>query len=1355
MAITRIVVDGKEILAKTGQTILEVCRESGIYIPTLCHDDQLKPLGSCWICVVEVKGYGLATSCATRIADGMVVETNNARVASARKQCLELLLFDHYGDCVAPCQDACPAGVDVQGYIALIARGAYKEAVELIKETLPLPVVIGRICPHPCEEACRRGLVDHPLSICSLKRFAADCELLGKRRFAPLLKPRSGFRVAIIGSGPAGLSAAYYLIQMGHEVTIFEALPKPGGMLRYGIPDYRLPKDILDQELATITELGMVIRTDQALGKDFTIKGLLEDGFHAIFLAIGAHQSQRMNVEGEDLEGVLPGTDFLRAVALGELPQIGKRVAVIGGGNTAIDSARTALRLGVEVTIVYRRSRAEMPATGWEVEEAEEEGIKLHFLAAPVRIIGRNGRVNAIECIKMALGEPDASGRPTPEPIPSSEFALPVDSVIAAIGQKPDLSFLSEESVLKTERGNIAANPDTLLTDMKGVFAGGDCVTGAATAVEAIAAGRKAASAIDRYLKGKELVAVNKPFNISKGELNELVGREEFVQVERKPKRKMPKLRPIERRSNFQEIELGYPEDMAKREAERCLECGCKAVYDCSLRQLATEYEISPVPVRRDRCYYPLDRSHPFIERDSNKCISCERCARICLDVQGIGALSVTYRVGTTEGYGGSLLETTCESCGQCVASCPVGALVAKKSQHPTREVKSICPYCGCGCGIYLGVRGGVIVNVRGDADNPVNKGNLCVKGRFGYDFINHPERLTTPLVRRNGKFTEATWDEALELIASRLANYKGDQFAVISSAKCTNEENYVIQKFTRAVMGTNNIDHCARLCHAPTVVGLLGVIGSGAMTNSINEVGDAACILAIGTNTTAAHPIIGLEIKKAVSNGAKLIVANPREIDLCRFADLWLRHKPGTDVALLMGMMRVIVNEGLLNLSFIEERCENFDAFKESLGGFDLDFVEQITGVPENKVVEAARVYAVNRPATILYAMGITQHSHGTDNVIATANLAMLTGNIGKPSSGVNPLRGQNNVQGACDMGALPNVYPGYQAVANSAIREKFEAAWGCSLSSSPGLTITEIIPAAHEGRIKALYLIGENPALSEPDAGHTREALKKLEFFVVQDIFLNETAKFADIVLPAVSFAEKDGTFTNTERRVQRVRKAIEPIGNSKPDWWITCQIAGRLGGRGFDFSHPAEIMAEIASLTPSYQGISYDRLENGGLQWPCPDREHPGTPILHLGQFRTANGKGKFTPLEYKPPAEIPDEEYPLVLTTERSLYQYHGTLSRKVEGLNILRSQELVEINPEDATQLGISDGEMVRVISRRGEVKVKAKVTDESPIGVVSMTFHFAESPTNVLTSPALDPVSKIPEYKVCAVRIEK
>ena len=537
-------------------------------------------------------------------------------------------------------------------------------------------------------------------------------------------------------------------------------------------------------------------------------------------------------------------------------------------------------------------------------------------------------------------------------------------------------------------------------------------------------------------------------------------------------------------------------------------------------------------------------------------------------------------------------------------------------------------------------------------------------------------------------------------------------------------------------------------------MAGLVTSFGSGASTNTLDDLQDAACILAIGTNTTEAHPIIGMNIRKAVRHGTKLIVANPLEIGLVENADIWLQHRAGTDVVLLMGMMKVIVNEGLVDTAFIEERCENYDLFKESLKNYTLSLVEGITGVPGEKVAAAARMYASNSPAAILYTMGITQHTHGTDNVMAVANLAMLTGNIGKPGAGVNPLRGQNNVQGACDVGALPNVYPGYQSVADETAKDKFEAAWGCTLSMEPGKTLTEIIPAAHEGKIKAIYLMGENPSLSDPDANHVREALQRLDFFVVQDIFLSETAQLADVVLPATSFAEKDGTFTNTERRIQRVRKAIEPVGDSRPDWWITCQIAQHMGAKGFDFESPAQIMDEIASVTPSYGGINFERLEQGSLQWPCPTEEHPGTSILHTELF--SRGKGHFVPLEYRPPAELPDEEYPLVLTTDRSLFHFHtGTMTRKVKGLNIFRGEELVAINPKDAEKLGIEDGETVEVISRRGKVTAKARLTETSPEGTVAMTFHFAESPTNELTNPALDPVSKIPELKVAAVRIRK
>ena len=787
----------------------------------------------------------------------------------------------------------------------------------------------------------------------------------------------------------------------------------------------------------------------------------------------------------------------------------------------------------------------------------------------------------------------------------------------------------------------------------------------------------------------------------------------------------------------------------------------CSKQSRCELQRVASHIGVTSEDIARlrrmDRKFSP-DTSNPFFDRDMRKCILCGICVRTCEEIQGAAAIDFAYRGSNSPistFMDGPLAQSNCESCGECLVRCPVGALIPKDTREPSRETRTTCPYCGVGCQFFLGMRGNVVVGARGYRGSPVNHGELCAKGRFGHSFVNHPSRLTRPLIRKDGKLVEVSWDEAMELVARKLAGYRGNSFAALCSAKCTNEENYVIQKFARVVLGTNNIDHCARLCHAPSVAGLAQSFGSGAMTNSIEDLLETKCFLAIGTNTTSAHPIIGLRLRKAVRNGAKLIVANPREIELCRISDMFLRQHPGTDVALLSGMARVILDEGLHDREFIETRCENFEAFRESLSAFDPVTVERITGVPKEQLRAAARLYATTKPAALLYSMGITQHSHGTDNVLACGNLAMLTGNIGKPGAGVNPLRGQNNVQGSCDMGGLPNVFPGYQKVDDPDARRKFETAWGAPLPSEKGLTLTEIFDGALKGTIKAVYLVGENPVISDPNAHHVEEAIRNLEFLVVQDLFLTETAAMADVVLPAGSFAEKDGTFTNTERRVQRVRRAIEPIG--RPDWQITCELAKKMGGKGFDFHHPSEIMQEVASVTPSYSGITYDRLETPqGLQWPCTSKDHPGTPILHTAKFNTPSGKGRFVPLKFIPSAELPDADYPFLLTTGRGIFHFHtGTMTRKSEGLNALHPRELLEISPDDAGRLGIADGEEVWVSSRRGKVKAAASVTDRSPPGVVFMTFHFAETRTNLLTSPFVDPVAKIPEFKVCAVKVEK
>lgn len=539
-------------------------------------------------------------------------------------------------------------------------------------------------------------------------------------------------------------------------------------------------------------------------------------------------------------------------------------------------------------------------------------------------------------------------------------------------------------------------------------------------------------------------------------------------------------------------------------------------------------------------------------------------------------------------------------------------------------------------------------------------------------------------------------------------------------------------------------------------MTGLGQALGSGAMTNSIADLVQAKAILVIGSNTTEQHPVISLQIKQAVrKHGAQLIVADPRRIELAEFASVVLRHEAGTDLALLNGLAHIILAEKLHDAPFVAERTENFEAWERVVREYTPERVSGITGVSMDDLIRAARIYGSNHPASIVYAMGITQHTCGHSNVLGVANLAMLTGNLGVPGGGVNPLRGQNNVQGACDMGGLPNVYPGYQRVDDEAVRAKMAAFYGVEQPPArPGLTLTEMMSAAHDGEIRALYLMGENPVMSDPDANHVAECLRKTEFLVVQDIFLNETGHMADVVLPAAAFAEKDGTFSNTERRVQRVRKVMDPPGEARSDWQIITDIAQRLGAEGWNTSSPSEIMDEVARVTPSYGGISFARLEKGGLQWPCPTAEHPGTPILHIGKF--TRGLAKFHPVEHQAAAELPDEDYPLMLTTGRILQHYHtGTMTRRVGGLDALAPEERIEINPIDAQRLKVEDGDCVRVSSRRGVVEARAWVTERPRPGLIFMTFHFAEALSNLLTIGAVDPVAKIPEYKVCAVKVEK
>lgn len=692
----------------------------------------------------------------------------------------------------------------------------------------------------------------------------------------------------------------------------------------------------------------------------------------------------------------------------------------------------------------------------------------------------------------------------------------------------------------------------------------------------------------------------------------------------------------------------------------------------------------------------------------------------------------------------------------------------------PDKTVRTTCPYCGVGCQMNLNLKDGTIYAVEAPFDAAPNYGMLCVKGRFGTDYVNHPGRVKTPLIRvnraegRSAKpvWREASWDEALDLVADELVrvvkNQGGDAIATYASAKATNEDTYLFQKMVRALLGTNNVDHCARLCHAGSVTGLQLSLGTSAMSNSIAEMENLDVFIVTGSNTTETHPVISNFLKRAVrQNGAKLIVVDPRQIGMTNFATHWLRQKPGTDVAVFQAMAHVIVKEKLYDPEFIAQRTEGFSEYIESLEPYTPEWAEEVSGVPAQQIREAARLYASAERGAIFWGMGISQSTHGTDNTLTLVNLAMMCGHIGKAGTGLNPLRGQNNVQGCSDSGGLPNVFTAYQSVANPDIQQKFEQFWGVQLNPTPGLTATEMVDGAVAGNVKAMFVLGENPMMSEPNQNHARHALEALDFLVCQDIFINETGEMADVILPAVSFAEKDGTFTNTDRRVQRCRQAVEPVGDARPDWDIICDLGWRIEKRlgvtmtaGFDYSHPSEIWEEMRQLTPDFGGIDYDRIEReGGVHWPCPSFDHPGTPYLFETSF--PRGRGKFWEVDYGTESEQPDSEYPFNMSTGRVLYHWHGRTMTGRSSLDNIYPEATCEMDPSDARELGLETGDWVEVSSRRGAIKMRVLVTGRSPQGTVFIPFHFAEAAANLLTEVQLDKRAKIPDYKNTAVNVQK
>jgi len=749
------------------------------------------------------------------------------------------------------------------------------------------------------------------------------------------------------------------------------------------------------------------------------------------------------------------------------------------------------------------------------------------------------------------------------------------------------------------------------------------------------------------------------------------------------------------------------------------------------------------------------DTSHPYLSLDLAACIKCRLCVKGCEELQGQFVYAFAQRgAATTLTWGPGAFDTTaCVACGACASLCPTGAITDRdrlRSAPTTRVVQSTCSYCGVGCSLDVHVADDRVQKIEGTTASPVNHGHLCVKGRYAHGFSRHPDRLTTPLIRRNGVLEPATWDEAITLIATTFARLRG-HVAALSSSRCTNEENYLVQKWMRVALGTHNVDCCARVCHGPSAAGMRAVLGTGAATNSLADIEHADLLLVAGSNSTAAHPITGARIKQAVLRGARLVVIDPRRTELAELADVHLQLRIGTNVVLLNALARAMIDDGAIDRAFVDARTEGYAAYVEFLRDYSPEATEEITGVPAALVRRAAHLYGTAQRPMQTHGLGMTEHYQGSEGVMLLCNLALLAGALGREGVGVNPLRGQNNVQGAADMGCQPDLVTGYGDPTDPAVRARFERVWGTPLPEAPGLTIPAMYDAARAGEIKAMFILGEDVVQTDP-AIHTDSALAALELLVVQELFLSETAKRAHVVLPGASFLEKDGTFTNGERRIQRVRQAITPPGQARPDWRVLCDLMAAMGAPQ-PFEHPSEIMDEIAQVAPSFAGVSYARLDPFGLQWPVPSADHPGTSILHATSFPV--GRATFARVAYAPsPVLAHGEGFPLRLTTGRVLEHYNcGTMTRRSDNVVLHPSDEL-ELHRDDATAAGLGDGDPVRVISPFGEAHATARVSDRMTPGQAFLSFHFPATGTNNLTSGVLDRLADCPEYKMTPVRIE-
>lgn len=1366
--VVRLWVNDREIQANPMETILQACKKEGIEIPSLCHlPSGPRANNPCGLCVVEVEEKGIVKACETLVEEGLEVKTDTPKVKEIRQAILEGLVANHYGDCKAPCHIPCPGGLNIQGYIGFIAKGDFKAALALIKEKLPLPACVGRVCPRFCEPVCRRALIDSSIAINNLKRFVADyCYEHGE--ILPEIKPSKGKKVAIIGAGPAGLSCAYFLRLEGYEVVIFDQEEKPGGMLRFGIPSFKLPKYIVDKEVASILNLGIEFRSKMTWGRDFTLKDLFAEGFQAIFIAIGARKERLLGFPGEDLAE--SGLTFLFRFNEGKMDNVdivkGKKIAILGCSYTAVDLSRILIRLSSKVDIIYQRLRVEAPVPQREIFYTEKEGVRFIFATAPVEL---KKRENGYE---LKLARTVKTEKREIKILEDTIFIEKYDFVFRAWGEDPILDFLNfgevESKLEVTPDGILKVNPQTLVTSVPGVFAGGDVLTGTRTVIQAVAGGRKAAQAIKAYLESEERTDLNQPnlpkvtikFDFSRGKRVEEIDSNFLNQFISQDRARLKERSIEERVKDFEEVLIGLTPEEAQHEAQRCLKCGCLGIHKCDFRKYLIRENV-PVANFRKRMKYPIQKDHPLIEVDINKCIACEKCVRICpysaifFKVVDKGKLTeyITFR-----------FTENCVNCGKCVDICPTGALVKKNQPVPyekgsAKEVKSVCGYCGVGCNLTVIVKNGTILEVKG-RDLPPNYGFTCVKGTFGFEYYRSPERLIKPLIRKNIKeeFKEVDWETALEFVTENLLRikkkYGPSALGFLCSARASNEENYLLQKIARGIFKTNNIDNSARVCHAPSIAGLVFTVGTGAACTSFEEIKNAEVIFILGNNTTEAHPIIAQKVEEALNQGAKLIVADPRRIPLADRSNIFLQLKPGSNVPLLNGMAHVILRDKLYNKEFVERYVENFEGFQHYiLNNWDLGKVQRYTGIPACQIEQTAYLYARAKSALILWGLGLVEHRAGSYAAMAAANLATLCGFWGKPGCGAMPLRGHNNVQGACDMGGLPYVLPGYQNYLDPEVKKRFEKIWNLKIPTTEGLTLSKMLESALLGNLKGLYLMGYDIAMSHADIGKVFKAFENLEFLVCQDIFFSLSAKWAHAVLPSACVFEKSGTFTNGERRVQLFEKAVDPPGLALPDWLILTKLAKKLG-YDWEYTSPADIVKEIGLVWDAWKGINYQRLKLSGIQWPCPDEEHLGTSILFTKGF--PKGKIVLAIPKHIESLETPTPDKPFILVTVIRLEHHKtGSMTRRSPSLKKLYSEPTVDVNLEDAKAYDLYDGCFVKLKNERGEVIYRVRINPRVPKGYLYTDFHFDSALTNILVSPGLDELTDTPEYKVTAVSLEK